>query len=66
MKKHKVYKNKAGMFFSKGVSRAFGENRVIHLDSGGTCFCAVDQLVLDESSYDEFGLVEIGFIVDGD
>jgi len=47
MMKYEVYGSKdSGELFSKGVSRAFGENKIVNLKDGNV-FCSVLPLLCD-------------------
>ena len=58
--KHKVFGHKdTGSLFSHGVSRAFGENKMITTDDGFVFLASVQPLKVMPF---EYGMVEIGVI----
>ena len=60
MKEFKVYSDAVGGFYSDGVTRVFGVNRMIRTKDFGEVFSSVQPLMCEP---DECGLVEVGVIV---
>ena len=64
--KHNVYEGSKGRFYSNGVTRPFGENKLIQFNDGSQLFSAVDQLLKTEDEAYKHGMTKVGFITSED
>lgn len=59
MTRHTVYIDDENWLYSNGITREFGQNKVVILNDGESIFSAVMPLLVDPSQYN---LIEYGYI----